>query len=309
MNRDLRFAVLSDIHLTESGPRHPDRLAIDSVRIFEEAREDAEALEPDFIFYTGDLFEARDLALPQLELARRVLGKTRVPWFVLAGNHDARYKSTRDGYHREDFIRAFEGHGPTRGRAYWSHDLADSPFAFVGLDSSREFTSCGGVGPEQLAWLRSELKRFAGRQVIILMHHPAVVFDQVLRSHPELAVYYLENHEEVRDVLVENRCVKLAISGHNHTRRHEEIEGLHFVGVPSINSWPNMYASFELSEGRAAVAFHRIRDRAKVEEAYAGLVHPESPMLKAFKNPAELSTYFSTAPSVGKLELRDARQI
>lgn len=306
MSERLRFAVLSDIHLTDTGPRHPDRLSAESVRIFEQAREDAEALEPDAIFYTGDLFEARDLGLPQLELAREALFKTRVPWFVLAGNHDARYRSTRDGYRREDFIRAFEGHGPANGRAYWSQELPGTPFVFVGLDSSREFSSHGAVDPEQLAWLRAELGRFADRQVIVFIHHPAIVFDPVLRERAELAVYYLENHEEVREILVANRCVKLAISGHNHTSRHERIGGLHFVGVPSINSWPNMYASFEIRDGEASVAFHQIRDQALVERARAGLFHHGSPMLKAFQSPAALSAYFSARPSLGGLGLRDA---
>lgn len=301
----LTFAVLSDIHLTDAGPRHPDRLAADSVRIFEEAREDAEALGPDAIFYTGDLFEARDLALPQLELARAALCKTRVPWFVLAGNHDARYRSTRDGYRREDFIRAFAGHGPASGRAYWSHELPGTQFVFIGLDSSREFSSRGAVDPEQLAWLRAELGRFADRRVIVFMHHPAVVFDPVLRTRPELAVYYLENHAEVREILVENRCVKLAISGHNHTARHERVGGLHFVGVPSINSWPNMYASFRILDGEASVAFHQIRDQALVERARAGLLHAESPMLKAFAGPAALSAYFAGKPAASALGLRD----
>lgn len=305
MSALLKFAVLSDIHLTDAAARHPDRLAADSTRIFEQTREDAEALEPDAIVYAGDLFEARDLALPQLELARAALSKTRVPWFVLAGNHDAPYRSTRDGYRREDFIRVFAGHGPEAGRTYWSHELPGTPFVFVGLDSTREFSNGGAVGAEQLAWLRAEFARFADRQVIVFSHHPAVVFDPVLLTRPELASYYLENHEEVREILVANRCVKLAISGHNHTRRHERLGGLHFVGVPSINSWPNMYASFEIRDGEASAAFHQIRDQALIEKARAGLLDAGSPMLKSFAGPAALAAYFADKPAAGAFGLRD----
>lgn len=305
MKDTLRFAVLSDIHLTETGERNRERLALDSVRLFEEARADAEALKPDFILYAGDLFEARHDALPHLDLAVRTLRATRAPWLVLTGNHDARYKSTRDGYTRADFVRAFEGHGPERGRAYWSREVPGSPIVLIGLDTSRDFTSAGGVDAEQAAWLRDELARFADRSVIVFMHHPAVIFDEVLRANAALGIYYLDGHEAIRDLLVEHRCVKLVVSGHNHTRRHQEIEGLHFVGCPSINSWPNMHAFFEIAAGRASFSFHQIGDQAKVREAHAGLVHAESTWRTGFKSGEDVTAYFASEPSVRELSLRD----
>lgn len=305
MKDTLRFAVLSDIHLTETGERNRERLALDSVRLFEEARADAESRRPDFILYAGDLFEARHDALPHLDLAVRTLRATRAPWLVLAGNHDARYKTTRDGYTRADFVRGFEGHGPEAGRAYWSREIPDSPFVLIGLDTSRDFTSAGGVGAEQESWLRSELARFADRSVIVFMHHPAVIFDEVLSANTALAIYYLDDHEAIRDLLVAHRCVKLVVSGHNHTRRHKEIGGLHFVGCPSINSWPNMHASFEVSGSRAWFAFHQIGDQAKVREAHAGLVHAESTWRTGFKNGDEVTDYFASEPAVRELSLRD----
>ncbi|MBI4370961.1 MAG: metallophosphoesterase [Elusimicrobia bacterium] len=304
MKASLRFAVLTDIHLTDSAEFNRERLALDSVRLFEEARADAEGRGPDFLFYTGDLFEARHWGLPHLALARRILEKTRPPWFVLMGNHDARYKTTRDAYDGADFVRAFAGHGPTDSRPYWSHEVPESPFVFLGLHTARNFTSGGGVDREQLAWLQAELKRFADRYVVVMMHHPAVVFDPVLESVPELSIYYLENHAEVRELLVGHRCVKLALSGHNHTRRHAEIAGLHFVGCPSINSWPNMYAAFQISAKKISFDFHQIRDQAKVREAYAGVVHPESTWLKGFKDGAAVAAYFSAGPAIRELAPR-----
>jgi 3',5'-cyclic AMP phosphodiesterase CpdA len=305
MKETLRFVVLSDIHLTETGERSRDRLALDSVRLFEEARADAEALGPDFIICAGDLFEARHLGLPQLELARKTLQKLSAPWFVLAGNHDSRYKTTADSYGRADFIRAFAGHGPENGRAYWSRETADSRFVLIGLDTSRDFTSSGGIGAEQAAWLRAELRRFAERDVIVFMHHPAVIFDSVLSTSPELSSYYLDDHETIRDLLVEHLCVKLVVSGHNHTRRHKEIGGLHFVGCPSINSWPNMYASFRVTAERASFSFYQVGDAAKVQEAHAGLVHAESTLLAAFKDAGAVTAYFASEPAVRELSLRD----
>lgn len=299
----VRFSVLSDIHLTEDPVRDPQQLS-ESVRIFEETREQVEAGAPDFIFYTGDLFEARHFGLPHLALAKRVLYRTRLPWFVLMGNHDARYKSTQDGYDRGDFERAFVGHGPSDGRVYWCHEVAESPFVFVGINTPQDFTSHGKVDADQLGWLDSVLTRYADRHVIAFMHHPAVVFDPILRSDPELSIFYLENHDEVRDLLVKHRCVKLAISGHNHTRRHREVGGLHFVGCPSINTWPSMYATFEVSLTRLTFDFHPIPDRVSIEKAYAGMVDPRSSWLKGFKESSAVETYFSMAPAARELVLR-----
>jgi 3',5'-cyclic AMP phosphodiesterase CpdA len=304
MKDSLTFAVLTDIHLTESGARNRERLALDSVRLFEATRAEAEARGPDFIFYTGDLFEARTLGLEHLALARKALAKTKVPWFVLMGNHDVRYKTTQDAYDQADFIRAFEGHGPAGNRGYWSHAVPNSPFAFVGLHTARNFTRAGRIKPEQLAWLGAELRKLADRHVIAFMHHPTVIFDPVLASDPELAIYYLENHAEVRDLLVEHRCVKLVVSGHNHTRRHREISGLHFVGCPSINTWPNMYASFKVSTEKLSFDFRQIHDRPKVEEAHAGLVHPESTWLKGFKDGAAVTAYFASEPAASEFQTR-----
>lgn len=299
----LRLAVLSDIHLTEGPVRDPQQLP-DSVRIFEETREQAEAGRPDFIFYTGDLFEARHFGLPHLALAKRVLQRTGAPWFAVMGNHDARYKTTQDGYDRGDFARAFCGHGPTDERVYWRHEVPESPFVFIGLNTAQNFASSGRVDPEQLAWLDSSLSIYADRSVIVFMHHPAVIFDPVLTSDPDLSIFYLENHDEVRDLLVRHRCVKLVVSGHNHTRRHKEVSGLHFVGCPSINTWPSMYATFEVSLSRISFDFHPIPDGSSVEQAYAGMVDPRASWLKSFKKTSAVEAYFSAAPAARDLAPR-----
>lgn len=303
----LRLAVLSDIHLTEDPPRDPQTLP-DSVRIFEETRARAEAGRPDFIVYTGDLFEARHFGLPNLALAKSVLERTGVPWFVLRGNHDARYKTTQDGYGRADFARAFRGRGPSEGRAYWRHEVPGTPFVLIGIDTAQDLTSHGRVDPEQLGWLDALLSGYRDRRVIAFMHHPAVIFDDVLTTDPDLSIFFLENHDEVRELLVRHRCVKLVVSGHNHTRRHKEVSGLHFVGCPSISTWPAMYTSFALSGERVSFDYHEIPDRASARSAYDGMLDPRASWLKGFKSAAAVEAYFSAAPVGRALPIRSSRE-
>jgi hypothetical protein len=172
---------------------------------------------------------------------------------------------------------------------------------FFGINTAQNFTSMGEVDPQQLAWLRETLERYRDRYVIAFMHHPAIPFDPMLESNPELAIYVLKNHKEVRDILAANSCVKLVVSGHNHTRRCKTLSGLHFVGCPSINSWPNMYTQFQISPGKILFNYRQIRDQAKVQEASAGIIHPDSTWLKGFNDGAQVAAYFSAKPDISQL--------
>lgn len=304
MKETLRFAVVSDIHLTDAPERERERLARDSIRIFRETREDLERLQIDYVVYAGDLFEARNQAIHHLTLAQAELRRTEAPWFVLMGNHDTRYKTTQDAYEQADFIAAFAGHGPSEGRAYWEFKVPSSRWLLVGLNTSQDFTSMGRVDPEQLAWLDALLRQNSDREVIVFMHHPTVQFDPIITEHPDFAIYLLENALEVERLLAGHRCVKLVISGHNHTSRHQEHSGLHFVGCPSINTWPNRYTLFEIRNEGASLEYRPIRDQAAIQEAKHRLIDPQSTYRKALRDPEEALRYFGSEPEQRALQFR-----
>lgn len=76
----------------------------------------------------------------------------------------------------------------------------------------------GGVGKEQLAWLKRQLDAAAaaGENVLVFGHHPLVP----MTNHTAL------NAEQILDLLVSYREVKAYINGHYHPGAYEEYKGL-----------------------------------------------------------------------------------
>ncbi len=79
----------------------------------------------------------------------------------------------------------------------------------------------GAVGPEQLAWIESILKKADAEKepVILLCHFPI---------YPP-NVHNLWNADEVRALLEKHKCVKAWINGHNHKGNYAEKQGIHYL--------------------------------------------------------------------------------
>lgn len=303
----LRFTVFSDIHLNTQASVSVERLA-DSVRVFGEALARELTERPDFIVYSGDIFEARYDALTDLEQAYQVLSQTTVPWFVIPGNHDSRYKVTRDGYTKADFARRFAGHGPVEDRTYWCQNWPETDVSLVGLDTSCNFTSEGLVDEAQMAWLESVLRERPQRRVIVFMHHPTVLWEQFYLQVPAFKIYLLNNHQEVSNLLCQHRNVKLVVSGHTHTCRHTERDGLHFVNSPSIISWPGMYTRFQLSQGLIEYEHIEALNPEDLQRAFEGTTHPNSANRQGFATTEDLVSYFGRGARRQRLTIRDVQQ-
>ena len=112
----LDFFVVSDPHVTYPVESR-ERLSRDSVRILEETLADIEIAGADLVLFAGDILEAREYGLKNLETASRIMSKLTIPWLTIIGNHDIRYRSTKDEYEKSDFIGRFTGHGPEQDTA------------------------------------------------------------------------------------------------------------------------------------------------------------------------------------------------
>ncbi|MEE2888530.1 MAG: metallophosphoesterase [Planctomycetota bacterium] len=105
----------------------------------------------------------------------------------------------------------------------------------------------GGVGKEQLAWIRRVLKDAARQQqrVVFFCHFPI---------HPKAggAGLLLWNHRQVTDLMDEFPCVAAWFNGHHHTGGYAHIKGVHHVTFMGMVEAPkrNAYAVLDVFESR-----------------------------------------------------------
>ena len=175
----------------------------------------------------GDItFDNLALFEPQAQ-AIAVLG---IPWYNVIGNHDINYDARHDRQSDESFERVF-------GPAYYSFDYG--PVHFLVLDDIEWIIEGngrgkyrGGLGDEQMEFIRNDLKQIPEDQLVVLMMHIPLVNVR-------------DRHELYR--LIEQRPFSMSISAHEHIHRHVYIDDKdgwhgpkphhHVVNVTVSGSW------------------------------------------------------------------------
>lgn len=156
-----------------------------------------------------------------------------IPWYNVVGNHDINREATEDGDSDETFHRYF-------GPSYYSFDYG--PVHFIVLDDvewgdlkrNGHISYRGGLGEEQLAFVKNDLARVPEEKLVMLMMHI-----------PLGAVEAGSRGELFR--LIEKRPHTLSISGHTHWHAHQylgeesdwrgEEPHHHIVNVTVSGSW------------------------------------------------------------------------
>ncbi len=154
-----------------------------------------------------------------------------IPWYNVLGNHDINRDVPDDRHSDETFERHY-------GPPYYSFD--HGPVHFIVLDDvvwhGRTEKAAGrdtaGLGPEQIEFVRNDLRQVPDRQLIVLLMHV-----------PLTAV---ADREELYR-LIEQRPYTLSVSGHTHYQEHRFITRAdgwrgaephhHVINVTVSGSW------------------------------------------------------------------------
>jgi hypothetical protein len=154
-----------------------------------------------------------------------------IPWYNVIGNHDINYDAAHDRHSDETFERHY-------GPSYYSFD--HGPVHFIVLDDIQwsgrtdqdPGSYTGGLGPEQIAWLKNDLAHVPEQQLVVLMMH--------------IPLTGVSDREELYR-LIEKRPYTMSISGHTHYQEHRFItreDGWrgpephhHVVNVTVSGSW------------------------------------------------------------------------
>lgn len=130
-----------------------------------------------------------------------VLGK---PWYNVIGNHDSNYDAAHDRLSNESFERVY-------GPSYYSFDYG--PVHFVVLDdiewsidaSTQKGSYRGGLGEEQIAYVRNDLAGVPNEQLVVLLMH--------------IPIMGVHDREDLFRI-IEQRPHCISVSGHTHTHEH-----------------------------------------------------------------------------------------
>lgn len=216
----LRIVQVSDTHLSRT-----HGYFYDNWRVFVDAMV---ADPPDLIIHTGDISLNGMHEHDDLVFSRRELDRLPGRVAVLPGNHDIGDNPPDRG----------AGHAVDEGRRrrwldlfgadWWRLDL--NGWHLIGLNSQL-LDSDLPAEREQWAWLESVLAACDGRRTIVFLHKPVCYHDM---ADPNVVSYCL--HPRARHAmtaLLARHSVTLMASGHLHTYRVMEYDGLSMVWAPA----------------------------------------------------------------------------
>jgi len=182
----------------------------------------------DFGVTLGDIvFDDLSVMQPHNE----VIALVGIPWYNVLGNHDINYDAPNDALSDETFERLY-------GPAYYAFD--HGPVHFIVVDNVTWFAGdngekphyYGGLGPEQMTFIRNDLAGIPEQQLVVLLMHIPLTDVR-------------DRHELYR--LIEQRPAAISISAHAHYMEHRFIgpeddwrgsaKHHHIINVTVCGSW------------------------------------------------------------------------
>ncbi len=195
------FAYVSDTHVGSENAADDLRHTVDDINAIDTIA---------FVILAGDVTEFGSDA--ELRLAREILDRLNKPWYVIPGNHDAKWSESGANTFRVVF--GSETFFFTHGN-----------WLFIGTNSGPNMRMGPGQIPrENIVWLDSLLAVPAShdKMVISVNHYP---LDEGLNNW-----YELTDRLKLLDT-------RLALCGHGHSNRE-----LSFEGIPALMGRSNLRA-------------------------------------------------------------------
>ncbi len=176
-----------------------------------------------------------------------------IPWYNVIGNHDLNFESPDDKHSDETFEATY-------GPAYYSFDYGPTHFivlddvTWIGAqDGEAKGRYTGGLGAQQLEWVKNDLAQIPREQMVVLMMHIPLADPADYDRKEEAGLIkreggrFREADRQALYRLIENRPFCMSISGHTHFQEHAFVtkkdgwQGAqphhHLINVTVSGSW------------------------------------------------------------------------
>lgn len=203
------IAQLSDLHIKAGGKLSYGR--VDTLGALHRAIAALNRLDPqpDAVVITGDLVDFGHHE--EYQTLRGALQALKMPFYVLAGNHD----------NRQQLKAAFVDHAYLNQhpeRVEWQAECG--ALRLLALDSSIPGKPHGELSAQSLSWLDNQLAAQPERPTLVMLHHPPFFtgiahMDRQLLRHPEALAQVIARHPQVERVLCGHlhRSIQLRFAG------------------------------------------------------------------------------------------------
>jgi alkaline phosphatase len=226
-NKKLKFGWVTDIHYAVR-ENNGNRYYSESIQKLREAVDLFNSLKLDFVIETGDFKDqdeppVREKTLQYLKDIENEFAKYKGDRFHVFGNHDA------DSISKEDFMNIVENTGIDGSGTFYSFEkkgfkcvVLDACFRPDGKPYDKgNFDWTDTIIPDiELQWLRKELES-SSSPVLVFVH-------QQLDGSGDGA-HYVNNSNEVREVLEASGKVLAVFQGHYHEGGYNKINNIHYI--------------------------------------------------------------------------------
>ncbi|MBU0800298.1 MAG: metallophosphoesterase [Alphaproteobacteria bacterium] len=248
----LRLAVVTDIHY---GFDVGNKLGSKGPRLMDAFTRAVNKYKPDCVVDMGDRISCRnrDMDMGYLRQVKDHFNAIAAPIHHMIGNHDAKFMT------REDNESITGSPGTSYSRDYNGYHL-------VFWNPNVNITNQQGLrlSPEEIEWLRADIAA-TDKPVILFSHVPLdndpKDYEDETKEYAGIAGrFYYGQGQDVRQMLEKSGKVMLCMAGHRHTKRHREINGIHYITQQSMTSaWKGSrrptgtYANVEIEGDKIAI--------------------------------------------------------